>query len=113
MASIFQIDISRKTKCLLKDSFRKSSHIIFEDVNTSEVLYVHNLVVLQYCKLNLEVYFLKTQAHNFSYFCYTATILHQYRLCYLYPYANHRVSKLFQLSTVQVLELYSKMYQTC
>ena len=27
MASIFQIDISRNTKCALKDDFRKSSHI--------------------------------------------------------------------------------------
>ena len=27
MASIFQIGISRNTKCALKDGFRKSSHI--------------------------------------------------------------------------------------
>ena len=31
MASIFQIDISRNTKCALKDGFRKSSHnLVFE-----------------------------------------------------------------------------------
>ena len=28
MASIFQIGISRNTKCALKDGFRKSSHIL-------------------------------------------------------------------------------------